>query len=94
MADEVYSHLEAGDPKGAWRSIKGWYRLVEDRPPKPCYQQMESVTEERKTLYTAAPPPGAPIPIKMNNNNKYPMYSRVVLDSEQPCDDFSVVLDF
>jgi hypothetical protein len=55
---------------------------------------MESVTEERKTLYTTAPPPGAPIPIKMNNNNKYPMYSRVVLDSEQPCDDFSVVLDF
>jgi hypothetical protein len=32
--------------------------------------------------------------VDLNNNNKYPMYSRDVLDSEQPHDDVSVVLDF
>jgi hypothetical protein len=66
VADEVEGHLAAGDPKEAWRSIKGWYRSVEDRPPKPNYQRMKTLTQERIDLYTAAPPPGAPIPINVD----------------------------
>ena len=66
VADEVETHLEAGDPKEAWRRIKGWYRSVEDRPPKPNYQRMETLTQERIDLYTAVPPPGAPIPINVD----------------------------
>ena len=66
VADEVEGHLAAGDPKEAWRSIKGWYRSVEDRPPKPNYQRMETLTQEQIDLYTAAPPPGAPIPINVD----------------------------
>jgi hypothetical protein len=67
VADKVESHLKAGDPKKAWRSIKGWYLLVEDRPLKPNYQQMEAFTQERINLYMAETPLGAPIPI-----NAYP----------------------
>jgi hypothetical protein len=66
VADEVETHLEAGDPKEAWRSIKGWYRSVEDRPPKPNYQWMETLTQEQIDLYTAEPQPGAPIPINVD----------------------------
>jgi len=66
VADEVETHLAAGDPKEAWRSIKGWYRSVEDRPPKPNYQRMEALTQERVDLYTAETPPGDPIPINVD----------------------------
>ena len=66
MAGEVESQLEAGDPKEAWRCIKGWYRSVEDRPPKPNFQRMDALTQERVDLYTAEPPPGAPIPINVD----------------------------
>ncbi len=66
MADEVETHLAAGDPKEAWRSIKGWYRSVEDRPPKPNYQRMEALTQERIDLHSAQPPPGDPIFINVD----------------------------
>ncbi len=59
-------YLAAGDPKEEWRSIKGWYRSVEDRPPKPNYQRMEALTQERRDLYTAATPPGDAIPINVD----------------------------
>ena len=62
VADEVESHLEAGDPKEAWRSIKGWYRSVEDRPPKSNHQRMKTLTQERIDLYTAEPLPGGTNP--------------------------------
>ncbi len=65
MEDEVES-LETRDPKEAWRSIKGWYRSVEDHPPKPNYQRMETPSQEQINLYTAEPPPGAPISINVN----------------------------
>ena len=32
-ATEVKSHLGAGAVKEAWRTLKGWYRSAEDRPP-------------------------------------------------------------
>ncbi len=76
VADEVEGHIAAGDPKEAWRSIKGcWYHSVEDRPPKLNYQRMEMLTQECIDLYTAAPPLGAPIPINVDPfdvNNKIP----------------------
>jgi len=66
VADEVETHIAAGDPKEAWRSIKGWYRSVEDRPLKPNYQWMEALTQERVDLYTVETPPRDPIPINVD----------------------------
>ena len=35
VADEITGHMAASDLKKAWRCLKGWCRVVEDRPPKP-----------------------------------------------------------
>jgi exonuclease III len=65
-ASAVERNLEAGDPKEAWRCLKGWYRAVEDRAPKPCYDSMDKQTTEREKLYEKVPPPGDPIPINVD----------------------------
>ena len=64
-ASAAEHHLQSGDPKEAWRCIKGWYRAVEDRAPKPCYEAMKKQTTEREELYAAIPPPGDSIPINV-----------------------------
>ena len=53
-----------GDLQEAWVVAKRWYRLVEDRAPKPCYTSMEKQTEERIRLYGKVTPPGGPHPDK------------------------------
>jgi hypothetical protein len=50
--------VTGGCSRRRWPVIKGWYRSVEDRPPKPNYQRMETLTQEWIDLYTAAPPLG------------------------------------
>ena len=46
--------------------MKGWYRVTEDRAPKPCHESMEKQTKEREELYAKVPPPGDPIPINVD----------------------------
>ena len=65
VATAVEGHLQTGDLKEAWRCLKGWYRAVEDRAPKPCYQSLGKQTAEREELYRKVPPPGDPIPINV-----------------------------
>ena len=50
--------LAAGEYIEAWRHLKGWYCLAEDRAPKPCPETLAKQTDERIQLYTAVPPPG------------------------------------
>jgi hypothetical protein len=61
--DAIESALKRKDLTEAWSRLKSWYRQASDRPPKPSRQDLESVTRERIDLYTARPPPGAPIPV-------------------------------
>ncbi len=42
----------------AWRHLKGWYRSVDDRAPKPCPETLAKQTDKRIQLYTAVAPPG------------------------------------
>ena len=65
-AEAMELRLREWEPKEAWRLLKGWYRTVEDRAPKPCYQSMERQTRERVELYTKVQPPGDPIPINID----------------------------
>ena len=58
VASEMEGHLAAGDPKEAWRCIQGWYRVVEDRAPKPFYESMSKQTAEREELHRKIPPRG------------------------------------
>jgi hypothetical protein len=57
-ASNVEGCLAAGEYIEAWHHLKGWYRLAEDRAPKPCPETLAKQTDERIQLYTAAPPPG------------------------------------
>ena len=49
----------------AWRTIKGWYRAVEEKAPKPCYLTMLNQTNGHAKLYTKQTPPGDPIPVHL-----------------------------
>ena len=66
-ASAAEHHLQSGDPKEAWRCIKGWYRAVEDRAPKPCYESLAKQTAEREKLYEEVSPVGDPIPINVEH---------------------------
>jgi hypothetical protein len=55
--------LAAGEYIEAWCRLKGWYRSVEDRAPKPCPETLAKQTQEGFDLYVAHRPPGWLLPI-------------------------------
>ncbi len=61
-AADIEGHLGAGNLKEAWCTLKGWYRLAEDRPPPACHDTMVKQTAERVELYARVPPMGPPLP--------------------------------
>ncbi len=61
-ASTVESHLSNGAVKEAWRALKRWYRLAEDRPPPASPETMVRQTAERVELYARAPPMGEALP--------------------------------
>jgi hypothetical protein len=64
-ASNVESHLNSGLLEEAWRELKGWYRIAEDKAPKPCYESLQKQTQERIDLYARVAPPGQSIPINV-----------------------------
>ena len=63
----IKQKLGEGDLKEAWRGLKGWYRAVEERAPKPCYLTMEKQTNEREALYGKVDPWGIPSRSTLNH---------------------------
>jgi hypothetical protein len=61
-ASTIKSHLSNGAMKEAWRALKGWYRLVEDRPPPASPKTMVRQMAKRVELYARAPPMGEALP--------------------------------
>ncbi len=61
-ASTVKSHLGNGAVKEAWRTLKGWYRSAEDRPPPACPETMVKQMAECVELYVMAPPMGEALP--------------------------------
>jgi len=66
------SHLESGELQEAWRVLKGWYRMAEDKAPQPCFATMEKQTWEREELYARQVPQGTQFP-SMWNPSRYEM---------------------
>ncbi len=64
-ASTIKGCLAVGDFVEAWRNLKGWYHLVEDRAPKACPETLASQTAERVELYTAVPPLGWSMPLNV-----------------------------
>ena len=56
--NNIKCHLEAGELKEAWWSLKGWYVTSSARSPKPCYASMEKQIKEREELYQKVSLPG------------------------------------
>ncbi len=63
-ASTVESHLSNSAMKEAWRNLKGWYRLAEDRPPPASPKTMVKQMAKRVELYVRAPPMGEALPFK------------------------------
>ena len=40
--EKVMGHLAEGIPRKAWRTLGGWYRVVEGKVAKPCYHRLEA----------------------------------------------------
>ncbi len=58
--EEIEAHLDADDPREAWRLVKVWYRQ-QARAPPPTPADLETIGLEYKALYTRQEPPGEPI---------------------------------
>ncbi len=47
----IKGHLTAGEPKEAWRSLKGWYKVATNRAPKVSKMTLAAQTAESVALY-------------------------------------------
>jgi len=57
---EIETHLDAEDPREAWRLVKVWYRKnAKATPPTPA--DLAAMGKAFKELYTPRPSPGEPI---------------------------------
>ncbi len=56
-ASNVEGCLAAGDHIEAWRYLKGWYRLAEERAPKPCQETMGHTNRREDPVLHRCPPP-------------------------------------
>jgi hypothetical protein len=59
----IESLSEKGNLKGAWRSLKGWYKNASGKGSTPAHVDLEKLVVEYSALYTRTNPPGEPIPI-------------------------------
>ena len=58
--EEIEAHLDADDPREAWRLVKVWYRQhARATPPTPA--DLTAIGREYQALYTRQEPPGEPI---------------------------------
>jgi len=58
--DEIQAHLEAEDPREAWRLVKVWYRHhARAVPPTPL--DLQAIETDFRALYVQRAPPGEPI---------------------------------
>ncbi len=75
----VESHLSTGAMKEVWRTLKGWYRSVEDGPPPACPETMVKHMAECVELYARALPMGAAL---QNNFLHFEISDDMPTDSE------------
>jgi hypothetical protein len=65
--EEIGTLLEGDTPDllGAFAILKRWYQHATAHQPKPSREDLLHVTNTFRTLYTAQPPTGPPIPIQV-----------------------------
>jgi hypothetical protein len=65
-AEKIEGHLAAGEPKEAWRSLKGWYKAATNCAPKASKMLLAAQTAERVALYGRVASKGDPISIHVD----------------------------
>ena len=65
-AEKIEGHLAAGEPKEAWRTLKGWYSAASDRAPTASKLSLAAQTAERVALYGRVASSGDPLPIHVD----------------------------
>ena len=86
--EKVMGHLAEGNSREAWRTLGGWYRVVEGKAAKPCYQQLEKQTVEWEALYARVPPPlGRRIPKNVDcpSQNDEALSNNEIRDAVRTC---------
>ena len=64
---QAQSFLEKGEIREAFGCIKGWYREVGPRPPKPSAEELNLTGSEYANLYAEEAPSEDPIPIHVDS---------------------------
>jgi hypothetical protein len=59
------SYLEAGQLRNAYDVIRGWYRQRSGNIPKPTNHDLERISQEYASLYSAIPLSNDPLPINV-----------------------------
>ena len=62
------SYLSDGKVSEAYGAIKGWYRGMTNRPPKPLRRDEDKLRKEYESLFSRVEPEGEPIPIHIDPN--------------------------
>jgi hypothetical protein len=65
-AEKIKGHLAAGEPKEAWRILRGWYQAITDCAPKASKMSLAAQTAKHVALYGRVASKGDPIPIHVN----------------------------
>jgi hypothetical protein len=65
-AEKIEGHLAAGEPKEAWRSLRGWYQAVTDCAPKASKMSLAAQTAKHVALYGRVASKGDHIPIHVD----------------------------
>ena len=65
-ADAACALLNEGKIREAFGAIKGWYRDVGPRPPKPSREEINFTGAEYENLFSEEEPVGDPIPIRVD----------------------------
>lgn len=60
---EAQRHLERGDIRKAFGAIKGWYKEVGPRPPKPSEEDIAETRAKQAALHAPRETPHDPIPV-------------------------------
>jgi hypothetical protein len=59
----IEHHLQQGRLQQAWNNLKHWYKHASDRPPKPTRLDLQTISNEYRTLYSQIQPPDEPLNI-------------------------------
>jgi hypothetical protein len=63
VSRQIEQKITAGNIRGAYNLLHGWYRDRRSKPPRPTRQDLNLICTQFKNLYRKEVPPGDPLPV-------------------------------